>query len=64
MFNKSGDRDFPGGPVGNTPCSQCRGLGLIPDWGTRSRVHATTKSLHATTKILRAATKTQRSQNK
>ena len=23
-------RDFPGGPVAKTPCSQCRGLGLNP----------------------------------
>ncbi|TEA16682.1 hypothetical protein DBR06_SOUSAS20610074, partial [Sousa chinensis] len=26
------------------------GLGLIPGQGTRSRMHATTKSLHASTK--------------
>ena len=23
-------RDFPGGPVGKTPCSQCRGPGFDP----------------------------------
>ena len=23
-------RDFPGGPVAKTPCSQCRGLGFHP----------------------------------
>ena len=28
-------RDFPGGPVAETPCCQCRGRGLIPDQGTR-----------------------------
>ena len=27
-----------------------RGPGSIPGWGTRSHMHATTKSLHATTK--------------
>ena len=55
--------DFPGGPVGKTPCSQCRGLGSISGRGTRSRMlqlrvhmlqlrspHATTKKSHATTK--------------
>ena len=29
-------RDFPGGPVAKTPCSQYRGLGSIPGRGTRS----------------------------
>ena len=29
-------RDFPGGLVAKTPCSQCRGLGSIPGQGTRS----------------------------
>ena len=24
------NRDFPGGPVAKTPCSQCRGPGLDP----------------------------------
>ena len=28
-------RDFPGGPLAKTPCSQCRGLGSIPCQGTR-----------------------------
>ena len=27
--------DFPGGPMAKIPCSQCRGLGLIPGQGTR-----------------------------
>ena len=27
--------DFPGGPVADTSCSQCRGLGLIPGQGPR-----------------------------
>ena len=40
------------------------GLGSTPGQGTRSHMHAATKSLHATMKILHAATKTQRSQNK
>ena len=35
-------RDFPGGPMAETPCSQCRGLDLIPSQGTRS-LYATTK---------------------
>ena len=39
-----------GGPVGKNLRSQCRGPGLIPGWGTRSRMHAATKSPHATTK--------------
>ena len=42
--------DFPGGAVVKNPLSQCRGLGSIPGQGTRSHMHATTKSLHATTK--------------
>ncbi|TEA22658.1 hypothetical protein DBR06_SOUSAS14710058, partial [Sousa chinensis] len=33
------------------------GQGLIPGQGTRSHMHATTKSPHATTKRLHAATK-------
>ncbi|TEA39008.1 hypothetical protein DBR06_SOUSAS1710102, partial [Sousa chinensis] len=33
------------------------GPGLIPGWGTRSHMHATTKSLHAATKSPHAATK-------
>ena len=49
-FLKCQFRDFPGGPVGKTTCSQCRGPGSIPGRGTRSCTHA--------------ATKTRRSQNK
>ena len=30
--------DFPRGPVAKTPCSQRRGLGLIPGQGTRSHM--------------------------
>ena len=39
-------RDFPGGPVGKTLWSQCRGpgFGSIPGQGTRSRMHAATKT--------------------
>ena len=40
------------------------GPGLIPGQGTRSCMHATTKSLHAATKIPCAPTKTWSSQNK
>ena len=43
-------RDFPGGPVGKTLHSQCRGPGSIPGQGTRSRTCAATKSAHAATK--------------
>ena len=42
--------DFPGGAVDKTLCSQCRGPGSIPGRGTRSHMHAATKSSHATTK--------------
>ena len=30
LNNKKANRDFPGGPVGKTPCSQCRGPGFEP----------------------------------
>ena len=43
-------RDFPGGPVGKTPRSQCRGLCSIPGRGTRSHMHAATKSPHSAIK--------------
>ena len=33
------------------------GPGSIPGWGTRSHMHAATKSSHATTKSLHATTK-------
>ena len=36
LLKKLTIRDFPHGPVVKTPCSQCRGLGLIPSQGTRS----------------------------
>ena len=48
-------RDFPGGPVGKTPCSQCRGPGFDPWSGNhlhKSCMHAATKCLHAATKDL------------
>ena len=47
---------FPGGPQAKTPCSQCWGPGLTPDYGTRShmpepRVHMLHLSIpHATMK--------------
>ena len=31
-------QDFPGDPVAKTPCSQCRGPGLIPARETRSHM--------------------------
>ena len=34
-----GFEDFPGGPVVETPCFPCEGVGSIPGWGTR-RAHA------------------------
>ena len=43
---KSKNRDLPGGPVGRTPHSQCRGPGFNAQGtsrGTRSYMHATTK---------------------
>ena len=43
-------RDFPGGTVVKNPPSNAGDMGLIPGKGTRSHMHATTKSLHATTK--------------
>ena len=67
--NKNYNKDFPGGPVANTPHPQCR---FYP-WSGNQIPHAATKSLHATMKdpvrvvqikkIPRAATKTQDSQN-
>ena len=30
LFNKEKDRDFPGGPVVETPRSQCRGARFSP----------------------------------
>ena len=45
-------RDFPGGPVAKTLCSEYRGPGSIPGQGTGSLVaeHAATKSPHAAAK--------------
>ena len=42
-------RDFPGGPVAETPGSQCTGLGFDL-WSGNYIPHAATKSLQATTK--------------
>ena len=47
-------RDLPGGLVAKTPCSQCRGVGLIPGQETRSHM--------LQLKILCATTETWRSQ--
>ena len=57
--------DFPGGPVGRTPSSQCKGpevQSLVRELGPACMPQL--RSPHATTKILHAATKTWRSQNK
>ena len=42
-------RDFPGGPVVKTPCSQCRGPRFDP-WSGNWILHVATKSPHAATK--------------
>ena len=42
-------RDFPGGPVAKTLCSQYRGLEFDP-WSRNQIPYATTKSSGATTK--------------
>ena len=63
--------DFPGGPVANTPCSQCGELGFNP-WSGNEIPHAAAKSSHVATerscmlqqrtKIECAATKIRHSQ--
>ena len=47
---KSDLRDFPGGTVVKTHAPNAGGLGSIPGQGTRSHMHAATKSSHAATK--------------
>ena len=42
IIKKPTNRDFPGGSVVKTPCSQCRGPGSIPGQGTKIP-HTTTK---------------------
>ena len=42
-------RNFPAGPVGRTPSSQCKGPGFIP-WLGNWIPHSATKSSHAATK--------------
>ena len=42
--------DFPGGTMVKNPPANAGDMGSIPGWGTRSHMHAATKSLHATTK--------------
>ena len=44
------DRDFPGGPVVRLHAPNGAGPGSIPGRGTRSHMHATTKSSRAATK--------------
>ena len=39
---EKGFRDFPGGPVGKAPLSQCRGPGFNP-WSGNQIPHAATK---------------------
>ena len=43
-------RDFPGGPVGKTPGSQCRGPGFDP-WSGNKIPHAATKIQRSQIKI-------------
>ena len=42
-------RGFPGAPVAETLCFQCRGLGSIPAWGTRSHMRQL-RNLYTVTK--------------
>ena len=65
------DREFPGGPVAETPRSQCRGPGFDPGSGNQISHAATKRSCkpqlkqrnpYAATKIPHAATKTRHSQ--
>ena len=42
--------DFPGGAVVKNPPPNTADAGSIPGQGTRSNMHATTKSSHVTTK--------------
>ena len=56
-------RDFPGGPVAETLCPQCRQPGFHP-WSGNYILHATTKSSHVVTKIPYAATKILSAANK
>ena len=39
--------DFLGGPVGKTPCYQCKGPGFDPSSWTRSHMNATSKTQHS-----------------
>jgi len=47
---KINQRDFSGGPMAKTPCSQCRGPRFNP-WSGNEIPHAATKNLHASTKV-------------
>ena len=47
--SKSSSRDFPGGPVAKSPCSQNRDPGFDP-WSGNLIPHAATESLQAVTK--------------
>ena len=48
---------IPWCPVVGTQLFHCWVLGSIPGWGTRSHMHAATKSSHATMKIPHATMK-------
>ena len=50
VIQKINFRDFPGGTVVKNPPSNAGDTGSIPGQGTRSHMHAATKSSHATTK--------------
>ena len=52
LITKHTVKGFPGGAVVENLPANARGLGSIPDQGTRSHMHAKTKSLHAATKEL------------
>lgn len=44
LFKIQRNRDFPGGLVGKTPCSQCKGSRFHP-WSGNKTPHASTKNL-------------------
>ena len=50
MYKDQKGGDFPGGAVVKNSPPNAGYAGLIPGQGTRSHMHAATKSSHATTK--------------
>ena len=61
MIICSNFREFASGPVAKTPCSQCRGPGLIPGQGTSSHI-LQLRVCMLQLKVPRAATETRHSQ--